>query len=164
MQPRLPPSSFLKTPDELYMCQALKEAWKAFDNNEVPVGAVVVFQDRLIARGYNQVETLQDATAHAEMLVIGAASAYLSNWRLNECTLYTTIEPCLMCAGASILSRLKRVVWGAPDIRHGGGGSLTNLFALPHPIHTVEFTSSVLTDWCSLPIKQFFQKRRAEEV
>ena len=157
---RLPLHSLLTSPDELYMCQALKEAWKAFDAEEVPVGAVVVFQDRIIGKGYNQVETLQDATAHAEMLAIGAASDFLANWRLEECTLYTTIEPCLMCAGACILSRLKRVVWGAQDLRHGGGGSLTNLFALPHPIHTLETTPSILADWCSQPIKLFFQKRR----
>lgn len=163
MDPRLPPSTLLTSPDDLYMCQALKEAWKAFDNDEVPVGAVIVFQDRIIGRGYNQVETLQDATAHAEIVAIGVAASYLGNWRLQECTLYTTIEPCLMCSGACILSRLKRVVWGAPDIRHGGGGSLTNLFAIPHPIHTVEVTPSVLADWCSLPIKQFFKNRRVEE-
>lgn len=163
MEQRLPPYSLLTTLDERYMCQALKEAWKAFDQGEVPVGAIVVFQDRIIGKGFNQVETLQDATAHAEMVAIGAASSFLMNWRLEECTLYTTIEPCLMCAGACILSRMKRIVWGAPDIRHGGGGSLTDLFALPHPIHTVEATSSVLTDWCSFPIKQFFLKRRAEE-
>ena len=162
MKQRLPLSSQLTAQDDLYMCQALKEAWKAFDQEEVPVGAVVVFQGSIIGRGYNQVETLQDATAHAEIVAIGAASSFLSNWRLEECTLYTTIEPCLMCAGACLLSRLKRVVWGAPDIRHGGGGSLINLFAIPHPIHSVDITTSVLADWCALPMKQFFQKRRSE--
>ena len=162
MEQRLPPYSLLTTLDERYMCQALKEAWKAFDQGEVPVGAIVVFQDRIIGKGFNQVETLQDATAHAEMVAIGAASSFLMNWRLEECTLYTTIEPCLMCAGACIVSRMKRIVWGAPDIRHGGGGSLTNLFSLPHPIHTVEVSSSILAEWCSLPMKQFFQKRRTD--
>ena len=160
MEQRLPKLIELTTPDERYMYHALQEAWKAFDQKEVPVGAVIVFQDRIIGKGYNQVETLQDATAHAEMLAIGSAASFLSNWRLEECVLYTTIEPCLMCAGATILSRVKRVVWGAPDHRHGGGGSLTDLFSLPHPIHTVEITPSVLADWCARPMKQFFQNRR----
>lgn len=144
------------------MYQALKEAWKAFDVDEVPVGAVVVFQGRVIGRGHNQVEMLQDATAHAEMVALGAAAHFLGNWRLSECTLYTTVEPCIMCAGACFLSRLQRVVWGAPDLRHGGGGSLVDLFSLAHPIHTLATETSVLYDWCASPMKQFFHNRRTE--
>lgn len=159
---RFPPQSFLQTQDDLYMFQALKGAWRAFEEDEVPVGAVVVFQGKVISRGHNQVEQLQDATAHAEMLAIGGAASFLGNWRLEDCTLYCTLEPCIMCAGAMILSRLKRVVWGAPDIRHGANGSIMDVFEINHPIHRVEATSSVLQEWCSLPLKRFFQKRREE--
>ena len=105
--------------DKDYMEVALEEAQKAYDAGEVPVGAVVVFQNQIISRSYNQVESLQDASAHAEMLCLKQAAQKLGNWRLLDCTLYCTLEPCLMCAGAMILSRIKTLVWGAQDIRHG---------------------------------------------
>jgi tRNA(adenine34) deaminase len=146
--------------DEEFMKAALEEAQKAYDAGEVPVGAVLVFQNQIISRAYNQVESLQDATAHAEMLCLKQAAEKLENWRLVDCTLYCTLEPCLMCAGALILSRVKTLVWGAPDFRHGAGGSLMNAFALDHPIHQVEVRQGILQDAAAGLLKKFFQERR----
>ena len=147
--------------DEEFMKAALEEAQKAYDADEVTIGAVLVFQNQIISRAYNQVESLQDATAHAEMLVLRQAAEKLGNWRLIDCTLYCTLEPCLMCAGALILSRVKTLVWGAPDFRHGAGGSLMDAFALDHPIHQVEVRRGVLQDRAAYLLKTFFQEKRA---
>lgn len=146
--------------DLFYMKEALLEAESAFERGEVPVGAVVVFHNEIIVRAHNYVETLFDATAHAELLCIRLASQHLSNWRLAGCTLYTTLEPCPMCAGALISSRIDRVVWGAPDIRQGAGGSLISLLGHPHPIHTPQVTSGILADESAALLKSFFQGRR----
>lgn len=148
--------------DIYFMGEALKEAKKAFKEGEVPVGAVLVFEDRVIARGHNQVELLKDATAHAEMLCIGAGAQALDNWRLLNTTLYCTIEPCVMCGGALLLSRIKRLVWGAPDIRHGANGSWMDLFAYKHPTHQIEIQSGVLEEECGIILQEFFRKRRNE--
>ncbi len=156
----IPPLDTLTSDDERFMREALKEAKKAFIADEVPVGAVIVFDGKVIARGYNQVESLRDATAHAEMLAITAAEAFFGNWRLEGCTLYCTLEPCPMCAGAMLLSRLDRLVWGAPDKRHGANGSWINLFEKPHPTHALTITNSVLSSWCEQPMKQFFRNKR----
>jgi tRNA(adenine34) deaminase len=161
MADRLPPRLEITTEDEKFMYQALIEAWKAFDKEEVPVGALVVHQGQIIGRGHNQVEMLRDATAHAEMLAIGSASSALGNWRLEECTLYVTLEPCIMCAGALLLSRVARLVYGACDRRHGAHGSLCDIFSLPHPTHTLEIQSGVLEPYCSKVMKDFFFTRRA---
>jgi tRNA(adenine34) deaminase len=158
----LPPIDQLKNDDERFMYEALKEAKKAFLEEEVPIGAVLVQKGKIIARGFNQVELLKDATAHAEMLCITSGEHALDNWRLTGCTLYCTIEPCPMCAGALLLSRVDCLVWGAPDIRHGANGSWIDLFAKPHPTHTLNIRSGVLQPWCEQPLKLFFQKRRAE--
>ena len=139
---------------------ALAEAQKAYDAKEVPIGAVLVFQNQIISAAYNQVESLKDATAHAEMLCLKKAAEKLGNWRLLDCTLYCTLEPCLMCAGAMILSRVKTLVWGAPDLRHGAGGSLMDVFAMEHPIHQLEITKGVLQDESAALLKKFFQERR----
>lgn len=160
----VPPYNSLKTDDERYMVEALREAWVAFRAGEVPVGAIVVHGGRIIGRGHNQVELLQDATAHAEMLAIGAASQALGGWRLEECVVYSTLEPCPMCAGAMFSARVPRLVWGAPDLRHGAHGSLVDLFSLPHPTHTIDVTSHVLAEWCAQPMKKFFQVRRSESL
>jgi tRNA(adenine34) deaminase len=144
------------------MLEALKQAWKAFQSDEVPVGAVLVKEGRIIARGYNQVEMLQDATAHAEMLCITAGEVALENWRLNETTLYSTIEPCCMCAGAMFLSRVSKLVWGAPDLRHGAHGSWINVFSQKHPTHTIEIDQGVLKEPCATLMREFFVKRRME--
>ncbi len=142
------------------MLEALKQAWKAFQNEEVPVGAVLVSGKRVIAKGYNQVELLKDATAHAEMLCLTAGANAMGDWRLLDTTLYCTIEPCAMCAGAMLLSRVKTVVWGAPDIRHGAGGSWVNLFDKKHPTHTIDVRKGVFADEASSLLKEFFSKRR----
>jgi len=143
-----------------FMREALREAKKAFDRDEVPVGAVLVRQNKIISRGHNQIELLQDATAHAEMLCITAGAGALENWRLEETTLYCTLEPCAMCAGAILASRIQRIVWGAPDIRLGAGGSFVNLFSIKHPMHTVEVTSGVLLEESAFLLKSFFEKAR----
>ncbi|MCB1136213.1 MAG: tRNA adenosine(34) deaminase TadA [Chlamydiia bacterium] len=148
--------------DERFMVEALKEAWKAYREKEVPIGAVLVHEGEIIARGYNQVELLRDATAHAEMLCLTAGSTALDNWRLNGCTLYCTVEPCSMCAGAMFLSRISCLVWGAPDLRHGANGSWTNLFDLDHPIHKVAVRGGVLGDYAAQLMREFFQQRRKE--
>jgi tRNA(adenine34) deaminase len=150
----------METTDFFFMKEALIEAQKAFEKGEVPVGAVLVYQNQIIARSSNQVETLFDATAHAEMLCIQQGSKILGNWRLAECTLYTTLEPCPMCAGALISSRVDRVVWGAPDLRQGAGGSLINLLGQEHPIHTVQVTKGILAEESAQLMKSFFQGRR----
>ena len=146
--------------DETFMLQALKEAWKAFSADEVPVGAVLVHDGKVIAKGYNQVEMLQDATAHAEMICLTAGAGALENWRLSETTLYCTVEPCTMCAGAMLLSRVKRVVWGAPDLRHGANGSWIDLFEKKHPTHKLEITGGVLGEPAAELLREFFQKAR----
>jgi Cytosine/adenosine deaminases len=146
--------------DEKWMIEALKQAWVAFENDEVPVGAVLVHKGSILAKGSNQVELLRDATAHAEMLCITSASAQLENWRLAETTLYSTLEPCAMCAGALFLSRVPRLVYGAKDIRHGAAGSWTDLFALKHPTHQIEIKGDVLAPYSSELLKTFFDKQR----
>lgn len=149
--------------DEKFMLEALKEAWKAFQKEEVPVGAVLVKEGRVIARGYNQVEMLNDATAHAEMICMTAGSGALENWRLADTTLYCTIEPCSMCLGAMLLSRLPTLVWGAPDVRHGANGSWVDLLATQHPTHEITVRSGVLGEYAAALMKDFFQKRRLEK-
>lgn len=149
--------------DSFFMKEALREAKKAYAAGEVPVGAVLVFQGNIIARGHNQVELLRDATAHAEMLCITAASEAISNWRLEGMTLYVTLEPCAMCAGALFSSRVERVVWGAPDLRVGAGGSWVNLLGEKHPIHTIEVTSGVCQEEAAGLMRRFFQERRREK-
>jgi len=148
--------------DERFMREALREAKKAYLADEVPVGAVVVLDGHIIARGYNQVEMLRDATAHAEMLALTTAEEATGNWRLSGCTLYSTLEPCSMCAGALLLCRIDRLVWGAPDLRHGANGSWINLFEKTHPTHQVTIQSGVLREWCEKPLKLFFQKKRRQ--
>ncbi len=150
--------------DERFMLEALKEAWKAFKEEEVPVGAVLVKDKRIIARGHNQVEMLKDATAHAEMLCLTAGANAVDNWRLAHTTLYCTIEPCSMCAGAMLLTRLPKLVWGAPDVRHGANGSWIDLFEPTHPTHALEVQKGVLEGYCSQLMKEFFQIQRQKKV
>ena len=152
-----------KNDDEKFMLEALREAWKAFQREEVPVGAVLVHEGRIISRGYNQVEMLKDATAHAEMLCITAGEAALENWRLADTILYCTIEPCSMCAGAMLLSRVPKLVWGAPDLRHGANGSWVNLFDKPHPTHALTIEKGVLAEPCAALMRDFFQRRRDQK-
>ena len=153
--------------DEFYMGEALKQARKAFRNGEVPIGAVIVHQSppqpaRIIARAHNQVEMLHDATAHAEMISITQAEEAVGNWRLKDCTLYVTVEPCIMCCGAMIMARVARLCYGTKDVKAGGVESLCNLLAIPRLNHRVEVSSGVRQEECSAILKQFFQKLRAK--
>jgi tRNA(adenine34) deaminase len=149
--------------DLSYMKEALKEAKRAFEQDEVPVGAVLVVGDRIVARGSNQVELLQDATAHAEMICISSGASDLANWRLLDATLYCTLEPCCMCLGAMFASRLKRLVYGAPDLRLGACGSWIDLLSEKHPMHQVEVVSGVLQEEAAALMRAFFQKQRVKQ-
>ena len=127
-----------------FMYAALQEAEKALDDLEIPVGAVVVRNNKIIGRGYNQVEKLKDATAHAEMIALTSASNQIGNWRLNECSIYVTLEPCIMCAGAMLQARIKRVVYGCHDPKAGAMGSLYNLESDRRLNHRIEVESPIL--------------------
>jgi len=144
------------------MEKALLQAESAFKAGEVPIGAVAVHQKTIIAEAHNQVEFLRDATAHAEILCLKKASAHLQNWRLTGVTLYTTVEPCAMCLGAILLSRIERLVWGAPDIRHGAAGSWVNLLEKPHPTHSLQTQSGLLEERSAELLKTFFKGRRCK--
>lgn len=146
--------------DEKWMRVALQEANLALKKKEVPVGAVVVYKDKIIGRGYNQTETLNDPTAHAEILAIGAAANYLNSWRLSEAVLYVTLEPCAMCAGAIVLARMKKLVFGAFDPKAGACGSLYNLVQEGRLNHQVEVVPEVLKEDCSALLQAFFKELR----
>jgi len=146
--------------DAFFMQEALRLAAKAFAKEEVPVGALVVRDSRIIARAYNQVELLKDATAHAEMLAITQAEAAVGDWRLNECDLYVTKEPCAMCAGALVHVRMRRVIFGCADERSGAAGSVTNILQMPTFNHQCDLTVGVLRDECAALLQTFFRARR----
>lgn len=148
--------------DEARMFLALKAADEAREAGEVPVGAVVFHKGKMIGRAYNQREMLQDPTAHAEVLAITQAAAALESWRLDECELYVTLEPCAMCAGALVLSRMKRLVYGAKDPKAGACGSVLDVLACEQLNHTVEVTSGVLAEPCGLILSEFFRERRGK--
>ena len=141
---------------EQFMKEALKEAQKAFDEDEIPIGAIVVCNNKIIARAHNLTERLNDVTAHAEMQAITAASNYLGGKYLNECTLFVTLEPCVMCAGAIAWSQLGKLVFGAPDTKKGF--HLLNENRVLHP--KTEVISGVLQNECAAIIRTFFQKKR----
>lgn len=150
--------------DEYYMQQALKEAQKAYDDGEVPIGAIIVMQHKIIARAYNQVEKLNDSTAHAEIIALTSAYNFLGSKYLSEAALYVTIEPCLMCAGALYWSKIGRVIYGAKDEKHGAL-SLTNLpekegikQKIFHP--KTKIIKGVCKEECATLIKNFFKERR----
>lgn len=148
--------------DQLWMKEALKEAKKAFQKKEVPIGAVIVHQNKVIGRGHNQVESLNDPTAHAEILAIGAASNYLNSWRLSGASIYVTIEPCIMCAGAIVLTRISKLFFGAFDPKKGGCGSLYNLLQDKRLNHQVEIVANVLEKDCMVLLDKFFKEIRQE--
>jgi tRNA(adenine34) deaminase len=158
------PDNNLLQLDQKWMKEALKEAKLAFSKKEVPVGAVVVYQNQVIGRGHNQIESLNDATAHAEILAITAASNALNSWRLSGSTLYVTAEPCVMCAGAISLARLDRVVFGAFDPKKGAVGSLYNVLKDERLNHQAEVVSGVLEKECSNILTLFFEEIRKEKV
>ena len=146
--------------DTTFMREALRFAEKAFKAEEVPVGAVVVRADKIIARAYNQVEMLKDATAHAEMLALTQAEAAVGDWRLVDCDLYVTKEPCPMCAGAIVHTRIRRVIFGCADVRAGAAGTVMNLLQNPALNHTCEITSGVLESDCAKLLQTFFKTKR----
>jgi len=146
--------------NDFFMLEALKEAKKAFDADEIPIGAVLVYNNKIIARGHNQVETLKDATAHAEMICLSAAAYYFNDWRLKNTTLYCTLEPCIMCAGAIITARVEKLVWAAKDIRVGANGSFINIFEKKHPIHNLEIEKGILEKLSSDLMQRFFKEKR----
>jgi tRNA(adenine34) deaminase len=150
--------------DEFFMRQALREAHKALAAEEVPVGAVIVHEGRVIARAWNQVETLKDATAHAEMLCLTAAQSAIGDWRLDGCTLYVTKEPCPMCAGAIVHCRPSRVVFGCPDAKAGACGGWINLLQSTPPLnHTCDIAQGVLAEECLFMLQSFFRDAREKK-
>jgi len=150
-------------PDEYFMREALRQAQKAYAADEVPVGAVVARVGKIIARAHNQVELLKDATAHAEMLVLTQAEAAIGDWRLTDCDLYVTKEPCAMCAGAIVHTRIRRVIFGCADPSAGAAGSIVNLLQMPTFNHRCEITSGVLQKECAAILQDFFRKRREQD-
>ncbi|MEO5616507.1 MAG: tRNA adenosine(34) deaminase TadA [Candidatus Eisenbacteria bacterium] len=150
--------------DEAGMRAALREAIAAADADEVPVGCVVVHDGLIIGRGRNQTVALQDATAHAEIVAIGAASNALGSWRLDECTLYVTLEPCAMCAGAIILARLGRLVYGAADPKAGACGSVLDVIHEPRLNHRLPVESGLFADECGGILRAFFARKRQKEA
>jgi len=147
--------------DERMMRQALAEAKLALEVDEVPVGAVVVHEGKIIGRGHNQREQLQDPTAHAEMIALTAVASAVGSWRLEGCTLYVTLEPCTMCAGAIVLARIERLVYGADDPKAGACGSLYNLVQEERLNHWVPIERGILADECGQLLSDFFAKKRA---
>ncbi|MFC0300126.1 tRNA adenosine(34) deaminase TadA [Virgibacillus soli] len=146
--------------EERFMKLAIDEAYKAREINEVPIGAVIVYNEEVIATGYNIRETSQTTLSHAELIAIEAANKEIGSWRLEDCTLYVTLEPCPMCAGAIVQSRIKRVVYGAPDPKAGCAGTLMNLLDDNRFNHQVEVESGVLKDECSALLTEFFRELR----
>lgn len=146
--------------DQTYMRAAYNEAVAALEHEDVPVGAVVVHEGRVIGRGRNQREQLQDPTAHAEMIAITAAASHLSTWRLEACTMYVTLEPCAMCAGALVLARMHRLVFAARDSKAGACGSLMNLCADLRLNHRLDITEGVMADDCAQLLREFFALQR----
>ena len=145
---------------EYFMEYALREAQLAFEQSEVPVGSVVAHENKIIGRGHNRTESLKDATAHAEMIAITSAAEYMGDWRLDDCILYSTIEPCAMCAGAAVLSRIRTIVYGAPDPRFGACGSLFNIPIDTRLIHRIEIISGVREKEAAELMQLFFREVR----
>jgi tRNA(adenine34) deaminase len=148
--------------DEHFMREALRQALKGSKADEVPVGAIVVRAGKIIGRAYNQVELLKDATAHAEMLALTQAEAAVGDWRLIDCDLYVTKEPCAMCAGALVHTRIRRVIFGCTDPFAGAAGSVINLLQMPGFNHRCDIASGVLQDECAAILRDFFRTRREE--
>ena len=149
--------------DETYMKEALRQAMTASESDEVPVGAVIVHQNKIIARAHNQIELLKDPTAHAEMIAITQATNFLQLKWLQDCTLYVTIEPCSMCAGALILSRIDRVVFGAHDEKTGACGSIINIAQNSKLNHTINISHGILQDECGALMSNFFKNKRKKK-
>lgn len=141
---------------------AIEQAQVAEENGDVPIGAVIVFENQIVGKAYNQREQLNDPTAHAEIIALTQAAAALGTWRLNGCTIYVTLEPCPMCAGALVLARMDRLVYGCADPKTGACGSLYNIVQDERLNHRLEITSGVLANECSELLQGFFARRRRE--
>jgi tRNA(adenine34) deaminase len=152
----------MKDRDEKFMSEALCQARLAFEKEEVPVGAVLVVGDNIVARAHNCVELQGDGTQHAEILCLQQGAKAIGNWRLANATMYSTLEPCPMCAGAMIHCRLSVLVWAAPDLRCGAHGSWINMLDAVHPIHRVQVRKGVLEKEASELMRSFFRKRRTQ--
>ncbi len=148
--------------DEHYMKIAIQQAQIAEENGDVPIGAVIVYKNQIIGKAYNQREQLNDPTAHAEIIALTQAAAYIESWRLHDCTIYVTLEPCPMCAGALVLARMDRLVYGCDDPKTGACKSLYNIVQDERLNHRLEVTSGVLAVDCSNLLQEFFQRRRVE--
>ena len=148
--------------DNNFMKLAIQQAHIAEENGDVPIGAVIVYQNQIIGKAYNQREQLQDPTAHAEIIALTQAAAFLESWRLHDCTIYVTLEPCTMCAGALVLARIDRLVYGCNDPKTGAVKSLYNIVTDERLNHIIDVTSGVLAEECSGLLQQFFRRRRIE--
>ena len=148
------------TQDEKYMKEALKQAKKAYELGEVPIGCVIVFEDKIIARGYNKRNWKKNTLAHAEILAINKASRVLGDWRLEGCTMYVTLEPCQMCAGAIVQARITEVVMGSMNPKAGCGGSILNILEMPEFNHQVQVKRGVLAEECTQMLTTFFKELR----
>jgi tRNA(adenine34) deaminase len=148
--------------DEQFMRLAIGQATIAEENGDVPIGAVIVYENRIIAKAYNQREQLNDPTAHAEIIALTQAAAALETWRLTGCSIYVTLEPCPMCAGALVLARIDRLVFGCNDPKTGACGSLYNIVQDSRLNHRLEVTSGILPDECAKQLQDFFEKKRTE--
>ncbi|MDE6608382.1 MAG: tRNA adenosine(34) deaminase TadA [Lachnospiraceae bacterium] len=146
--------------DEKYMKEAIKQAKKAYALGEVPIGCVIVYQDKIIGRGYNRRNTDKNTLAHAEITAINKASKKIGDWRLEDCTLYVTLEPCQMCAGAIVQARITRVVMGSMNPKAGCGGSVLNILEMPQFNHQVDVTRGILEEECSHMLTAFFKELR----
>ena len=158
--PRTPRTHPAPSDDEMFMRRALREARRGFEEEEVPVGAVVVHEGRLIARAHNRPIHLHDPSAHAEILALRRAAKKLGNYRMEGCDLYVTIEPCAMCAGAIVQARLKRLIFGARDSKAGAAGSALAVLNHPKLNHQVEIAEGILEDDCAAILREFFRRRR----
>lgn len=146
--------------NEKYMKEAIRQAKKAYDMNEVPIGCVIVYEDKIIGRGYNRRTTDKNPLAHAELIAIKKASRKIGDWRLEDCTLYVTLEPCQMCSGAIVQARIKKVVVGCMNPKAGCAGSIINLLQMEQFNHQVELETGVLEEECSMMMKNFFKELR----
>ncbi len=151
-------------PDDNYMKLALEQAQIAEENGDVPIGAIIVFENQIIGKAYNQREQLQDPTAHAEIIALTQAAAFVENWRLHGCTMYVTLEPCPMCAGALVLARIDRLVYGCDDPKTGACGSLYNIVGDKRLNHRPAVTKGVLEDECGQLLRSFFEKKRPGRI
>ncbi|MHC4172081.1 MAG: tRNA adenosine(34) deaminase TadA [Planctomycetota bacterium] len=148
--------------NQRFMRLAIEQAQIAEENGDVPIGAVIVYQEQIIGKAYNQREQLKDPTAHAEIIALTQAASFMENWHLNGCTMYVTLEPCPMCAGALVLSRMDRLCYGCSDPKSGACGSLYNIVQDQRLNHRIEVTSGVMEEQCRQRLQEFFGRRRQE--